>query len=75
MLMWGERDPIIPVKHGYAAHEEIPHSRLEVLADAGHFPYRDDPRRFATTLAEFIDQTEPAKADWEHLRELLRGGG
>jgi pimeloyl-ACP methyl ester carboxylesterase len=75
MLMWGERDPIIPVKHGYAAHEEIPHSRLEVLAGAGHFPYRDDPRRFATTLAEFIDQTEPAKADWEHLRELLRGGG
>jgi pimeloyl-ACP methyl ester carboxylesterase len=75
MLLWGERDPIIPVAHAYAAHEEIPHSRLEVLPDAGHFPYRHDPRRFAATLAEFIDQTEPAEADWEHLRELLRGGG
>jgi pimeloyl-ACP methyl ester carboxylesterase len=75
MLVWGERDPIIPVVHGYATHEQLPGSRLEVIDGAGHFPYRDDPRRFARLLSEFIDQTEPAEADWERLRELLRGGG
>src|SRR5919107_1126805 len=26
MLMWGERDPIIPAVHGYSTHEAIPHS-------------------------------------------------
>jgi pimeloyl-ACP methyl ester carboxylesterase len=75
LLMWGERDPIIPVEHAYTAADEIPASRLEVLPDAGHFPYRDDPRRFAATLSEFIEETEPAEADWDRLRELLRRGG
>jgi pimeloyl-ACP methyl ester carboxylesterase len=74
MLIWGERDPIIPVTHGYAAHKRMPHSRLEIIENAGHFPYRDDPRRFARELTDFMETTEPAKADWAHLRELLRGG-
>jgi pimeloyl-ACP methyl ester carboxylesterase len=75
MLVWGERDPIIPVVHGYSTHEQVPDSRLEVIPGAGHFPYRDDPRRFAALLGEFIADTEPAEADWDRLRELLRSGG
>jgi len=75
MLIWGERDPIIPVVHGYATHEELPHSRLQIIEGAGHFPYRDNPRRFARLLADFVEDTEPAEADWDRLRELLRGGG
>ena len=74
MLIWGERDPIIPVVHGHSTHEEIPGSRLEVMDGAGHFPYRDDPRRFAGLLSEFMEQTEPAEANWDELRELLRRG-
>src|SRR3954467_6746147 len=35
MLMWGERDPIIPVRHGRAAHDMIPGSRFETFPDAG----------------------------------------
>ena len=75
MLMWGDRDPIIPVQHGYSTHKQIPHSRLEVIEGAGHFPYRDEPFTFAKTLGDFIDDTEPAEADWERLRDLLRSGG
>jgi pimeloyl-ACP methyl ester carboxylesterase len=75
LLVWGERDPIIPVVHGYSAHEDIPESRLEIIEGAGHFPYRDDPRRFAGLLGDFIETTEPAEADWDRLRELLRSGG
>jgi len=75
MLVWGERDPIIPVTHGYSTHKQIPDSRLEIIGGAGHFPYRDDPRRFAALLSDFIATTEPAEADWDRLRELLRSGG
>jgi pimeloyl-ACP methyl ester carboxylesterase len=75
MLMWGERDPIIPVAHGYSTQKQIPHSRLEIIHGAGHFPYRDNPRKFAALLSAFIEDTEPAEADWERLRELLRSGG
>ena len=75
MLIWGDRDPIIPVNHAYSTHKQIPHSRLEVIEGAGHFPYRDEPVRFAKALGAFLDETEPAEADWDQLRELLRGGG
>ena len=65
MIVWGERDPIIPVQHGRAAHELVPSSRLEVFEDAGHFPHVDDPQRFLDVLLDFIDSTEPAKVDSE----------
>ena len=52
LIVWGERDSLIPVAHGRAAHELMPHSRLEIFEDAGHFPFRDDPLRFVAVLEE-----------------------
>ena len=46
-----------------AAHEHIQGSRLELFADAGHFPYRTNPRKFAALLRDFIETTEPAQAN------------
>ena len=40
---------------------------------AGHFPFRDDPMRFVAVLRSFIDGSEPAIADAETLRGMLRG--
>ena len=31
LLVWGERDPIIPVEHARAAHRLVPGSRLEIF--------------------------------------------
>jgi pimeloyl-ACP methyl ester carboxylesterase len=75
MLLWGERDPIIPVHHGRAAHELIPGSRFESFPKAGHFPHRTDPRAFVSCLDEFIDSTDPAEVNEDDFRELLRSGG
>ena len=74
MLIWGARDPIIPVEHGYRAHELVPSSRLEVFERAGHFPHIDDPQRFLDVLIDFIDSTEPADVDPEEWRDLLKAG-
>jgi pimeloyl-ACP methyl ester carboxylesterase len=74
LIVWGENDPMIPVAHGRAAHAEMPGSRLEVFPDAGHFPFNDDPLRFARVLREFLDTTEPALHDEEHVRRLLLDG-
>ena len=57
LLIWGEHDRMIPVSHGRAAHEAMPGSRCIVYEDAGHFPHRDHPWRFASDLLEFIDAT------------------
>jgi pimeloyl-ACP methyl ester carboxylesterase len=75
MLLWGERDPIIPAHHGRAAAALIPGSRFETFPGAGHFPYRSDPRGFVRTLGDFIESTEPADVNEDDFRELLRTGG
>jgi pimeloyl-ACP methyl ester carboxylesterase len=71
LIVWGDRDPIIPVEHGRAAHELAPHSRLEIFEGAGHFPQLDDPERFAALLDEFVRSTEPAVHDVETVRARL----
>lgn len=74
LIMWGDRDPMIPVAHAHAAHAAIPGSRLELFPDAGHFPHRDDPRRFVQVLIDFIQATAPADVDQERWNLLLRTG-
>jgi pimeloyl-ACP methyl ester carboxylesterase len=64
LVMWGDRDPLIPVHHAEIAHRAMPGSRLEIFDDVGHFPQLQDPMLFATTLADFIDTTEAATFDF-----------
>jgi pimeloyl-ACP methyl ester carboxylesterase len=75
LIIWGGRDPIIPVEHGRTAHRLVPGSRLEVFPSAGHFPHLDDPLRFVAALTEFIEDTEPAQVDATRLGALLRSDG
>jgi pimeloyl-ACP methyl ester carboxylesterase len=70
LIVWGEKDRIIPVKHGREAHDLIRGSRLEVFAQSGHFPHRAEPMRFVGLLRDFIESTEPATVDYSRLREL-----
>jgi pimeloyl-ACP methyl ester carboxylesterase len=74
LLLWGERDPIIPAEHAHAAHRLVSGSRLELFPNAGHFPHLDDPLGFVRVLFDFIETTEPARLQPGRLGELLRGG-
>jgi pimeloyl-ACP methyl ester carboxylesterase len=71
LIVWGRRDPIIPVRHAGAAHRGMPGSRLEVFDSAGHFPQLDEPDRFADALADFVETTEPAVADADLMRSRM----
>jgi pimeloyl-ACP methyl ester carboxylesterase len=68
LIVWGERDHTIPLKHGRAAHLAMPHSHFRTLPRAAHFPNLEDPAGLAAALLEFIDATDPAPpdalADW-----------
>jgi pimeloyl-ACP methyl ester carboxylesterase len=74
LLLWGDRDPMIPSAHGIAAHAAIPHSRLELFEGAGHYPFEEDPKRFVRVLREFIAMTEPSSYDEEEMRRRLVAG-
>jgi pimeloyl-ACP methyl ester carboxylesterase len=71
MIVWGDHDRIIPVSHADMAHDLMPGSRLEIFPGAGHFPFNDDPDRFVRILDEFIEETEEANLDQDHIRRLL----
>jgi pimeloyl-ACP methyl ester carboxylesterase len=67
LIVWGERDNTIPLRHGLAAHEAIPGSYWRTLPGAAHFPHLEEPAALAEVLREFIVQTPPASiedADW-----------
>lgn len=74
MVVWGERDLVLPVKHARAAHEVLPGSRLEIFPDSGHVPHEDEPDRFAEVLSDFI-QTAPSSTHHAGMwrSALLRG--
>jgi len=70
---------LIPVEHAMVASRELPNSRLEIFEDAGHFPQLHEPVRFAHTLIDFIESSEPTRmeftdADFDHMRRLLLRG-
>jgi pimeloyl-ACP methyl ester carboxylesterase len=72
LLIWGERDRMIPASHGRAANDAMPGSRLLLYEGAGHFPHLDQPMRFAEDLLEFIRATAAAETDYAAIRELMR---
>jgi pimeloyl-ACP methyl ester carboxylesterase len=71
LIVWGERDRIIPYEHAYNAHEGMPGSRLELFESSGHFPHLDRPIEFARILGSFMDETEGAQLDTDQMRELV----
>jgi pimeloyl-ACP methyl ester carboxylesterase len=74
LIVWGEDDPLIPVSHAHRVHEIIPASRLEIFSGAGHYPYLDDPERFAGILLDFIQTTAPQDVGANGLRSRLQAG-
>jgi pimeloyl-ACP methyl ester carboxylesterase len=71
LIVWGERDRTIPLEHGRAAHEAIPHSHFETLPKAAHFPHLEDPEGLATALGRFLETTKPHPIDDSAWGELL----
>lgn len=61
LIVWGARDPFIPVSHAVAAHKAIPGSRLEIFEGVGHYPHCEAPERLVEVLVDFIASTEPAR--------------
>ncbi len=54
LLLWGERDGLVPPAFGEAYHELIPGARLVVLPDAGHAPFDEQRDAFLAAFYHFI---------------------
>jgi pimeloyl-ACP methyl ester carboxylesterase len=62
LIVWGERDRILPARQGERIHREVPHTQLSVFKHAGHFPHRDDPAKFVRAVDAFVTRHQRAAA-------------
>ena len=54
LIVWGDRDRIIPVRDADLFAELIPNSRKVVFGDTGHVAMLERPESFNALLAEFL---------------------
>jgi pimeloyl-ACP methyl ester carboxylesterase len=54
LLVWGGRDPIVPVNQAYRAAKVIPDCRIEVFQNRGHNVHRDELKKFSSILTGFF---------------------
>jgi pimeloyl-ACP methyl ester carboxylesterase len=54
LLVWGARDPVVPVRHAYKAVKVIPDCRIKVFEKRGHNVHRDELEQFSSTLSGFL---------------------
>ena len=52
LIIWGDRDPMIPMEHGVNAHRLLPGSRLVIFPGATHEPPVQDPQRFTDLIVD-----------------------
>lgn len=56
LIIWGARDPVLPVAQAYAAAGLIPDCRVKVFDDCGHSVYRERIAEFSEVLTNFLSE-------------------
>ncbi len=54
LVVWGAKDPVLPVRHAYAAAHLIPDCQVRVFADSGHSVYRERLKEFSRLVTAFL---------------------
>lgn len=64
LIIWGDQDNVIPIKHGYKLHEEILNSRFVILKDCGHVPQEEKSEIFTDLVSEFCHDKKGRISNW-----------
>jgi pimeloyl-ACP methyl ester carboxylesterase len=56
LVVWGERDRLVPVRDAYTFGELIPNARVVVWPDTGHVAMLERPLAFNALVDEFVAQ-------------------
>ena len=54
IVIWGEKDPVLPVAHAKKFCEQIPRCDSHILADTGHIPAEEKPAITAGIIQSFL---------------------
>jgi pimeloyl-ACP methyl ester carboxylesterase len=56
LVIWGARDPYVPVRYAEVQRQFFPRAQIEILQDSGHWPFVDDPEGVARVLVPFLGE-------------------
>jgi len=54
LILWGERDDVLPLKDAYYLKEKIRDSELKIIPRVKHSPHREAPEELAENIIQFI---------------------
>ena len=54
LIVWGAKDPVLPVSQAYAAGKLIPNCQVKVFKDGGHSVHRQKMAEFSQLLTAFL---------------------
>jgi pimeloyl-ACP methyl ester carboxylesterase len=61
LVVWGRGDRVVPLECGERYARALPHARLSVVEDAGHFVELEQPDALGRLVTEFITEEAPAR--------------
>jgi len=54
LIIWGDKDKVIPIKYANVFKENIVDSKLEILEDVAHSPHLEVPERLSRVVLNFL---------------------
>jgi len=59
LLLWGEKDGMIPIRNAADYLRDLPHATLVRLPNLGHVPFEEDPARSLPPVERFLSGQTP----------------
>ena len=55
LVLWGEKDLLIPLEIAHRFHQDLPNDSLVILKDLGHVPMEESPVESLGPVLSFLD--------------------
>jgi pimeloyl-ACP methyl ester carboxylesterase len=56
LIIWGEKDRVLPLKHGYLGKEKLPNAKLIIMEGCGHIPFFEKADEFNRAVLAFLSE-------------------
>lgn len=56
LIIWGERDVLLPISLGYALQAALPHATFATFPNCGHRPMLAEPEAFSKLVLKFLHE-------------------
>ena len=54
LVLWGEKDFLIPVSNAYLFQKDLPNDTLVILKNLGHVPMEENPTESLLPVRQFL---------------------